>query len=523
MIRFPCPSCGRLMDVVNEAITRPVGCPHCRKEVSVPRLPDPGRANNGRSASPSPLTPPALLPIPSARSAIEDELIFAAAARRKRRLMFIVSLGAVSFICAGVLTLIVGVMLSEPKGKERELVKRHQAPEVHSPDRSLPVFRPVPYRPAPVEDTGQTIRQDDNSVPLSPRLLSPAAGPSVWGPKSHDAKGGQRGQREASFRPMTPHTPSTTVKTTPAAPRSLRTSVPSPMVRLNQRIKDNPKDPDAYLERGNLHFTNGNYDEAIADYNQAIQLDPDLSEAYTKRDAAYKKRLKMSRVPGYRARTIQGFHVFIASSVFAHNDDPEYDPKPLDVLEGELTTVSTVLPKRAVKVLRTVLIWVEWHDDRDPAIGKAVAKYIGAGGNLVLWGLTNNKHPLKGNSIDIIDMMALTKEHQAGVKVERCVLMHELAHAVHSQLFGSNNLHIKLAYRQAMEHHLYDTSRNIDGRPVKPYAGTNAHEYFAELTCAYFDRLNYFPFTREELRKYDPTGYRMMELVWGKPVEKPAK
>ena len=46
-------------------------------------------------------------------------------------------------------------------------------------------------------------------------------------------------------------------------------------------------------------------------------------------------------------------------------------------------------------------------------------------------------------------------------------------------------------------------------------------EFFAELTCAYLDRLNYFPATREDLEKHDPTTYKLMQKVWGAGLRKP--
>ena len=49
---------------------------------------------------------------------------------------------------------------------------------------------------------------------------------------------------------------------------------------------------------------------------------------------------------------------------------------------------------------------------------------------------------------------------------------------------------------------------------VKAYAATNQEEYFAELTEAYFGQNDWFPHNREELRNYDPRGYKMIEEVW---------
>jgi hypothetical protein len=53
-------------------------------------------------------------------------------------------------------------------------------------------------------------------------------------------------------------------------------------------------------------------------------------------------------------------------------------------------------------------------------------------------------------------------------------------------------------------------------RVSRPYARTNANEYFAEISCAYLDRCNRYPHTADELKELDPTGYKVMEKVWGK-------
>lgn len=92
-----------------------------------------------------------------------------------------------------------------------------------------------------------------------------------------------------------------------------------------------------------------------------------------------------------------------------------------------------------------------------------------------------------------------------------------MAHAVH-QLFvlgGYSNPYVKLAYQQAMDRHLYDNVPGSSGQMGRAYAATNEKEYFAELTCAYFDRCGYFPFTRDELKKHDAVGYELMERLWG--------
>jgi tetratricopeptide (TPR) repeat protein len=55
----------------------------------------------------------------------------------------------------------------------------------------------------------------------------------------------------------------------------------------NQAISLNPKFAGAYTNRGNAYGIKGEYDRAIADYTQAIALDPKSAYAYIVRGSAY--------------------------------------------------------------------------------------------------------------------------------------------------------------------------------------------------------------------------------------------
>ena len=39
-------------------------------------------------------------------------------------------------------------------------------------------------------------------------------------------------------------------------------------------------------------------------------------------------------------------------------------------------------------------------------------------------------------------------------------------------------------------------------------------EYFSELTESYFGINDFYPFVKEELKKYDPIGYECVEKIW---------
>lgn len=236
----------------------------------------------------------------------------------------------------------------------------------------------------------------------------------------------------------------------------------------------------------------------------------------SKQVAPDKKKLLAGPVPGYKHSKIEGFDVLLQAKVLEHAEDARFKRKPLDVLELELNTITRSLPPNTVRVLRGIVIWVEWDDTDDPDYAKGVlAKYYGVWGNRGMWSLQNDKHPGKANNIEIISLKNLTREHQPGVKLERCVILHELSHAVHLQLFGPNNPTIHAAYKQAMERKLYDETTDVYGKKRQPYARTNEREYFAELSCAYLNKLHYYPFNRDDLKKHDQTGYKMMEATWG--------
>ncbi len=53
----------------------------------------------------------------------------------------------------------------------------------------------------------------------------------------------------------------------------------------------------------------------------------------------------------------------------------------------------------------------------------------------------------------------------------------------------------------------------------RAYALTNAKEYFAECTEAFFTKNDFFPFTRDELQKHDPEMFDLLTQLWGKKTQ----
>jgi tetratricopeptide (TPR) repeat protein len=54
-----------------------------------------------------------------------------------------------------------------------------------------------------------------------------------------------------------------------------------------------PTYPSAYNNRGNAWYRRGDFDRAIADYDEAIQLDPKDAQAYYDRGMAWEKKRRL--------------------------------------------------------------------------------------------------------------------------------------------------------------------------------------------------------------------------------------
>lgn len=61
----------------------------------------------------------------------------------------------------------------------------------------------------------------------------------------------------------------------------------------------------AYLERGNAHSSKGSGQQALADWNRAIQLDPNLAAAYAARGTYYRVSGDLSRAMADLERSLQ--------------------------------------------------------------------------------------------------------------------------------------------------------------------------------------------------------------------------
>ena len=68
-----------------------------------------------------------------------------------------------------------------------------------------------------------------------------------------------------------------------------------PHLAPSQPVADDKAHAKKYFDSGEVHRKKGDYDRAIADYDQAIRLDPECAKAYNYRGGAYQAKLDFDR------------------------------------------------------------------------------------------------------------------------------------------------------------------------------------------------------------------------------------
>ena len=201
----------------------------------------------------------------------------------------------------------------------------------------------------------------------------------------------------------------------------------------------------------------------------------------------------------YESREVHGFTVMVSQAAREH---PETTDPALELLEAELKEVTEVAPPQALEMLRTIRIWVEHENpDRPCACYHVSASWLRANGYNVE----------KTDSVEISN----TKNFVEWVeKTQPMMVLHELAHGYHDIVFGYDESIIRSAFEHARDAGIYDEIEHVHGQMRRHYALTNQMEYFAELSESYFGKNDFFPFTRDELKEYDPLGYAVIEAAW---------
>ena len=222
---------------------------------------------------------------------------------------------------------------------------------------------------------------------------------------------------------------------------------------------------------------------------------------------AIARAAESSQTVRYQTNTLEGWRLVINEQLT--NDAPALQ-RSLDLLRDQLREIVRIVPAPAVEKLRQVTLW---FSPEYSGVGPK-AEYHPAEG----WLRDNGRDEAMVKGIEFTNVRIFERETQR----MPIFVLHELAHAYHDRFLtnGFENAEISAAFKRAKAGGTYDHVErwNGVGRPKtneRSYAMTNPMEYFAESTEAYFSRNDFFPFTREELKKHDPEMAELVAKLWG--------
>ncbi|OYW77312.1 MAG: hypothetical protein B7Z37_04905 [Verrucomicrobia bacterium 12-59-8] len=208
--------------------------------------------------------------------------------------------------------------------------------------------------------------------------------------------------------------------------------------------------------------------------------------------------------PSYDMRQISGWTVHVNVKLI-ESDSPALE-KALLLLRAQLDEIVRVVPAKAVVELRKVPLY---FSPVYPQEGAHAAYHPSAG-----WLRDHDHDPAMEKAVEFTNVSIFEAETRRMPNFA----LHELAHAFHDRVLGFDHHEIEAAFQHAKAAGKYDRVLRQDSerrkRLDKAYAMTNAKEYFAECSEAFFSHNDFFPFTREELRQHDPEMFALLEKLW---------
>lgn len=199
---------------------------------------------------------------------------------------------------------------------------------------------------------------------------------------------------------------------------------------------------------------------------------------------------------------IEGWTVAVDPELMKE-ENAELREKYFKALTNHLQRITYIVPEKQLARLKLCRIWLELHGE----LGNM--QYHPDRG----WLIKNGHDPRLVKHVHIPRAAALTSR---GMWAKHpYVVLHELAHAYHDQVFGFDDKRIAAAYEAAKASKSYDKVLDHRGRQVKHYGMNTPMEYFAESTEAYFGVNDFYPFTRAELKEHDPKMYELLREIWG--------
>lgn len=199
----------------------------------------------------------------------------------------------------------------------------------------------------------------------------------------------------------------------------------------------------------------------------------------------------------YDASELRGWPLHVEKSLKDHPRRQE----ALTLLDRKLAEIETLVPASQLPSLKQVPLWLS-RNASPGACYHPSADWLQKNGRVV-----EMARSIEFQNIDhFVDWS----------RDQPLMVLHELAHALHDRTLpqGYGNPEIAGAYKRALDSGKYEKVRRANGKEERHYAMQNPMEYFAECSEAYFGKNDYYPFTRTELKAFDPDGYALIEKLW---------
>jgi hypothetical protein len=204
---------------------------------------------------------------------------------------------------------------------------------------------------------------------------------------------------------------------------------------------------------------------------------------------------------GYATRTIEGFTVYVESSLAKSNDELGRDA--IAVLSAKLLDVRRAVPERALVTLRTVPIWLDRDDPKFPCAVYHPSRD---------WLIENGCDPRKARAVHIANARTfLDWTHE-----QPAMVLHELAHAFHDRMSAEDRALVDAAHARGLASGAYAQVLRASGVEDRHYALENPAEFFAEASEAWFGTNDFYPFVRAELERHDPQAANLVRTLWSR-------
>jgi hypothetical protein len=221
-------------------------------------------------------------------------------------------------------------------------------------------------------------------------------------------------------------------------------------------------------------------------------------------------RKRDAEANGRELRTVSGWTVYINKALLA-GDAAAATEEALVLLKSMLDEIIREVPKPAVAELQKVPLY---FSPEYPGTG-AKAEYHPAAD----WLRDHKRDPAMEKAIEFTNIPIF----EAEMRRMPNFALHELAHAYHDRVLSFDEPRIVSTFLKAEAGGTYNNveRRDAEGRTQKDkaYAMSNHKEYFAETTEAFFSRNDFFPYTKDELKKHDPDMFTLLETLWNPPAK----